>query len=508
MLNQKVNRCLNGVVFWIVFGGFNFWSGSTTVLNAQTFEGIQNSNFAGVHSVYSNPALLTSMAYKRHANISTLGFEVNNNMFVITAPFTLWQAITGNVPAQFQNANGKVHWQKDFLKQQPIGNSGWGSVSAEYRGPSYANRIGKRFVWSTHSRTRTQVSVRNVSTGLLDYGRVLFDTSMRGKNGNLDQPSSLPFSFQANAYQELGASLAAAIIDSKKLKISIGGTAKYLMGLGHFSIVSEGLQLRTYGRDSIQFMQSNVQVSYSETQVFKKIMSGMIGGLPSFRNIMGHGIGFDLGFTVEGGKGGASAQMKERWLGDPTARNYHWRLAASVTDFGKLNYGSQVNTFSFSNASTVTLKTDSAFFGAFQQGGSGGYTYLEEFAKKSMNYKQETGTVRFFLPTQLHVQGDLRIMAGFYAAFHWQQSLLSLKSVGLRQPSSLVIIPRVETKWIEVSMPVGLTNDYRKGNIGACVRVGPIFIGSDNFLSNMMSNNIKGMNVYFGLSSSIGKIKK
>ena len=117
MLDQKVNRCLNGVVFWIVFGVFNFWSGSTAVLNAQTFEGIQNSNFAGVHSVYSNPALLTSMAYKRHANISTLGFEVNNNMFVITAPFTLWQAITGNVPAQFQNANGKVHWQKDFPRQ-------------------------------------------------------------------------------------------------------------------------------------------------------------------------------------------------------------------------------------------------------------------------------------------------------------------------------------------------------------------------------------------------------
>jgi hypothetical protein len=508
MLYPKVNRRLNGFVIWIVFGLFNLWSGGTSTLSAQTFEGIQNSNFAGVHSVYSNPALLTSMAYKRHANISTLGFEVNNNMFVLTAPFTLWQAITGNVPAQYKNANGKVYWRKDFLNQQPIGTDGWGSLSAEFRGPAYANRIGKRLVWSTHSRTRTQVSVRNVSNGLLDYGRVLFDTSMRGTNWNLDQRSPLPFSLQANAYQELGLSLAATIVDSKKLKISIGGTAKYLMGLGHYSIMSEGMQLRTYGRDSMQIMKSNVQVSYSETQVFKRIFSGLLGGLPSFRNIMGNGLGFDLGFSVEGGKGGGTAQIKERWLGDPTVRNYHWRLAASVTDFGNLNYGSEVNTFSFSNTSTVTLKTDSAFFGAFQQGGSGGYKYLEEFAKKNMNYKQENGNVRFVLPTQLHVQGDLRIMAGFYTAFHWQQSLLSLKSVGFRQPSSLVIVPRLETKWLEVSMPVGLTNDYRKGNIGACVRVGPIFLGSDNFLSNMMSNNIKGMNVYFGLSSSIGKLKK
>ena len=125
---------------------------------------------------------------------------------------------------------------------------------------------------------------------------------------------------------------------------------------------------------------------------------------------------------MEGGKGGGTAQMKERWLGDPTARNYHWRLAASVTDFGKLSYGSQVNTFSFSNVTPVTLKTDSAFFGAFQQGGSAGYTYLEEFAKKSMNYKQETGTMRFVLPTQLHVQGDLRIMAGLYPIARGRQN--------------------------------------------------------------------------------------
>ena len=145
---------------------------------------------------------------------------------------------------------------------------------------------------------------------------------------------------------------------------------------------------------------------------------------------------------------------------------------------------------------------------AFQQGGSSGYRYLEDFAKRNLNYRQETGTVHFVLPTQLHLQGDLRIMAGFYTAFHWQQSLFSIKSVGFRQPSSFVLIPRIETKWIEVTMPVGLTNDYRKANMGACVRVGPVFLGSDNFLSNLMTNNIKGMNVYFGLSSSIGKIKK
>ena len=295
-LKSRAHRFL----LWISLGFASVGPTGISNLQAQTFEGIQNSNFAGVHSVYSNPALLTSMAYKRHANISTLGFEVNNNMFVITAPFTLWQVITGNVPAQYQNANGKVHWQKDFLHQQPVGTSGWGNLLAEYRGPAYANRLGKRWVWSTHSRTRTQISVNNVSSGLLEYGRVLLDTSLRGTAWSLDQRSALPFSLQANAYQELGATLAVTLVDAKKMKISAGGTAKYLMGLGHFSMVSQGMQLHTFGRDSMQILQSDVQVSYSETQIFQRIMNGLVGGLPSFRNILGHGLGFDFGVADNG----------------------------------------------------------------------------------------------------------------------------------------------------------------------------------------------------------------
>ena len=92
------------------------------------------------------------------------------------------------------------------------------------------------------------------------------------------------------------------------MKISAGGTAKYLMGLGHFSMVSQGMQLHTFGRDSMQILQSDVQVSYSETQIFQRIMNGLVGGLPSFRNILGYGLGFDFGVAVEIGR----ASCRER----------------------------------------------------------------------------------------------------------------------------------------------------------------------------------------------------
>ena len=477
---------------------------------AQSFSGLQNSNFAGVHSVYSNPALLTSMAYKRHANVTSMGFDVNTNLVSLTAPFTLWQAITGNVPAAYLNNKGKVQWSNDYLQSYPVGTQGWAQMGVEWRGPAYAKRIGQRTVWATHVRTRANVSMKNVSDATLAYAREFLDSGFKQAGGlQLLQTATSPLSLQANAYQEIGASLAYAIVDAKKLKVSAGVTAKYLMGLGHASVLSEGMQLQAYGRDSIVINHSMFDIAYSDSKLFQRLMQGVIiGGLPSLSEIMGNGFGMDLGVSVEGGKGGSVVQFKERWLGDPTVRNYQWRLAASLMDWGHVSYKNRLNTFHMSNANPVTLKMDSALMSAFAQGSTEGFAYLEQFARDNMNYSQGARTQRIAMPTQLLLQGDFRLMSRVYASFVWQQSLVSAQTMGFRQPSSLLVTPRIEMKWLEVAMPVGLTQDYRKGNIGAYVRVGPLFVGSDNFVSNLMLNNIKGVNMYLGLSTSIGKFKK
>jgi len=478
--------------------------------HAQTFLGLQNSNFAGVHSVYSNPALLTSMAYKRHANLSSFGLDVNNNLVTLTAPFTPWQAITGNVPAAYLNNQGRVAWKNSYLQSFPVGSTGWAQMGTEWRGPAYAKRIGQKMVWATHIRTRANVSMRNVSDATLAYAREFMDSGFKQVGGlQLLQTATHPLSLQANAYQEVGATLAATLIDAKKFKLSAGITGKYLMGLGHFSLLSEGMQLQAYGKDSIVINHSQFDMAYSESQLFQRLLQGVVtGGLPSLRDIMGNGFGMDLGITLEGGKGGSIVQFKDRWMGDPTVRNYQWRIAASLMDWGNVSYKNRLRTFHMGNANPVTLKMDTAFVTAFDQGSTEGFAYLEQFAKDNMNYSQGAQTQRIAMPTQLQIQGDFRLMSRVYASFLWQQSLVSAQTMGFRQGSALIVTPRIETKWLEVATPLGLTQDYRKGNIGAYVRVGPVFLGSDNFLSNLMLNNIKGVNFYCGVSSSIGKFRK
>ncbi len=477
-------------------------------IKAQSFSGLQNSNFAGVHTLYSNPALLASMPYKRHSNLSTFSADIQNNMVSLNTPFSLWQAVNGNVPQQYLNSKGRIQWKNTFLETQSVGVEGWGNLNLEWRGPSFAKRVGNRFVWATASRTRSNIAIKHITQGTVNYLNYLLNANTMSKDFFI-LVAPQPFSFQVNAYQELSASMAMTLVDQKNIKMSMGVTGKYLMGLGHLSVISEGLEIEDFNLDSLRIVKSNLQVSYSQGQFMQRFLQGFIvGGLPEVRNIIGSGLGFDFGLVIEGGRGGIVSQVKDNWLGNPGARNYRWRFAAALTDWGNVNYGNQTNSFRMSNTQPQILRIDSSFSAAFAKGSVQGFQYIEDFAKQNMNYTQLKSLTRVDLPMQIQLQGDMRIASFLYVAAQLRQSLISAQKIGFRQPSSLVIVPRIETKWLEFSIPLGLFQDYRKPMAGSYFRLGPIFLGSDNVVSAFLTNKVKGLNLYFGLSTSLGKFKK
>jgi hypothetical protein len=65
----------------------------------------------------------------------------------------------------------------------------------------------------------------------------------------------------------------------------------------------------------------------------------------------------------------------------------------------------------------------------------------------------------------------------------------------------LVVVPRIETKWFEISTPISIYENYSQFGFGAFVRVGPVFVGTDNMLKSLNTTSHTGMNMYFGISS-------
>jgi hypothetical protein len=88
------------------------------------------------------------------------------------------------------------------------------------------------------------------------------------------------------------------------------------------------------------------------------------------------------------------------------------------------------------------------------------------------------------------------------------QSLRGKGVVGMRQFSSVAITPRLEMKWLELAFPISLMDNYSNLAIGAAVKMGAFYIGSDNLAGVTGIGKAYGANVYAGLSVPIFKGKK
>jgi hypothetical protein len=106
------------------------------------------------------------------------------------------------------------------------------------------------------------------------------------------------------------------------------------------------------------------------------------------------------------------------------------------------------------------------------------------------------------------MQLDWNVLKWFYLGINWNQAVISRRKIALRQPSSLIIIPRIENKIVEFSVPLSLYNDYKNVGVGLFTRVGPVFLGTDNLIKSVTGNSYSGLDFYLGISTGLGSKKR
>lgn len=463
---------------------------------AQTFFGLQNSNYSGAHMIYTNPAALGTMPFKRNVNFSSFGFNVNNNYLSLETPFSFWDMVTNQVDPQYLNAEGNIDWKSDWLKENQTGNKIWGTAELEYRGPAYATRYLDKFVWATATRTRSSVSVTNVSPQIITWGKSLLDSN---SNVNIMDVANQTFNIRANSYQEFTGSLAFLAINQSDFKMSLGVTGKILLGLGSFNMHNNGSKFSAYGHDSIRVDYADIKVSYTDFDFLSQIMKGVIlGSLPKLNNISGFGYGMDLGFSIESGNVGRDeAQSKI-----VSNKQYRWKLSGAVLDLGHINYSSNATSYQIATDKPVSMNLMTPeFLLAASNGSSGVLNYVTEYAQQKGIYKEVQEEISMNLPTTVQIQFDYALLKYFNVAAHWQQRLSSIQENQILGNSSLVVVPRFEHRWVEVSTPISFYDNYEQFGLGLFTRIGPVFFGTDNFLKSFTNTKYSGINMYFGISS-------
>ncbi|MBC5833616.1 OmpA family protein [Flavobacterium sp. F372] len=290
------------------------------------------------------------------------------------------------------------------------------------------------------------------------------------------------FSIAANAWAEFGVSYARILMDKGQHFLKGGLSAKYLYGgfTGYAKGNNFNLKYDYFGNDAT-----------NTTTTSGNIETGNITSLDDFDDPTentGSGFGADLGFTFEyrpdhqkykyTNKEGGTSYHKEQ-------NKYKFKIGVSITDIGAINYKDAV--VSVYNANTS-------------------YTDAEYDADPSFDnlYTKisESKSVRFKLPTAIHLNADWRMNKRFYLNLNTDFSAVSAEDKNSSYINNNVsLTPRYEVKWLGLYVPISYL-EYSGLQAGFGFRVGPLFVGSGSIVSAMLSET-QALDAHLGLKIPI-----
>jgi len=454
--------------------------------------GLSSSNFMGTHALYRNPSAIADARQSFYLNLFSFDAGVTNNFLQYDSPIPLTDIIRDNLTLE-----------EKYLKENLNGKPKLFSLSTEFRGPSFMIRLSPKHSLGLTTRLRGGVQLSNLSE---DFAR-LYKVYEGNNNDLVDKLSdNNSFNLNANLYSEIGLSYARVVFDREKHFLKAGLTVKKLAGGFSAHLLNEETQytLREDAANNkvLEIDRINARYGYNTTEdeLDNLETPGDIMGLLLGRNSPGKGWGADIGITYEY----RPKYEKYRTMMDgkeeinQRKNKYRYRVGISLMDLGSINYKSSANISGYQVERTnKRLALDD-----FEDAES-----VEEAAEVLNNALDITAadkitSYRSGLPTTLNVNLDYKIAGPLYANAAWIQDLRGKSAISMRQFSLLAVTPRIEFRALEIAVPVSLQNNYSVLSVGAMVKVGPFFVGSDNIGGALNMGTPYGANVYTGLAFS------
>lgn len=455
--------------------------------------GLSASNYAGLNGVYFNPSSIADTPYRIYVNLGGANVHLYNNYLKINLPYSLWQLSRNRVSDRYRDGSGHVLFKESYMSENLDGNTKYVTASAEARFPGIVVPLPHGQVIAFSSRVRAAFQISNVSEQLAQLARHgLGDAGALGLAGRPLIDSR--FALNLNSWQEFGLSYAKTLTPNTRHFFKAGLTVKYLVGLGGGYVINKGLGYTVYSGDSVQIRNRDVQYGYTNYEFYDRGSGYRTRNLYN-KDRLGRGLGLDLGLTYEWRPDYEQYDytMDNVARTDDTTPKYKLRVGLAVVDLGRINYAND----RYVRASTLARN-------ASVQLGSLDTLSYRDLAHVDWLVNQLAGTqntVRSFksrLPHTLNLNVDYRVRGHYYVSALWNQNLLSKYAIGIRTFSGLSIIPRFEKQKVEFALPLAIADDYRRLRVGAMLRVGPAFIGSDNLGGVFSAGTTTGYDLYAG----------
>lgn len=432
-------------------------------VNAQSYFGFLNDNYAGVHSVLNNPANIVDSRYRADINLFSFSALATNDYYGVKF---------------FDLVKRDYNFEKE-AKQYPNDSNNF-LTNFDILGPSFMFNLNNKNSIALFTRARGISHLSNIN------GNTLNDVQ-DGNNASY-QVNNQNFSIASNSWGELGVSYARIIMDKGQHFLKGGFSAKYLVGVysGYAKANNINMAFNYTGNPN-----TSTYTSSGSLEV------GNLNSLDNFDNPtdnIGTGFGADLGFTYEYRPDyqkyiTTNNEGKTNYLKDQN--KYKFKLGFSITDIGTINYNDA--TVSFYDVNTS-------------------YTEAQYNANSNFNNLyttiNQTKSVKFKLPTAFHLNADWRMNKRFYLNLNTDFSVVAAEVKNSSYINNNVsITPRYEVKWLSLYTPISYL-EYSGVQAGFGFRVGPLFVGSGSIVSALLSET-KAIDAHLGLKIPIyqGKIK-
>jgi outer membrane protein OmpA-like peptidoglycan-associated protein len=455
----------------------------------QTLNAMSTGNYAGIGGLNFNPASIVDSRFKFDLNVASVQYFFSNN-YLLAKPLIFARRMLYKDP--YNSSYDAV--KKDLL--MPIEPTTSGVVRArqhaEFQLPlAFMLTTGKRSAIAINLRNRYELTVDNLNpqTASMFYNE-LNDPRYLGVAMNNDGITS-----NFMNWQEFGFTYGRVLMNANKHFIKAAVTAKWLAGNAASFIQADELSV-TFNDPNTMTL-SSPRIQYARTA---RADIDLFTRRELFSNIEAKSVGWDAGFVYEfrgriGNFKYTDEDYRSRLRRDKN--KYTLRLGVAINDIGRLEYdrlpltrdhSANISNWDFSSVKAHNIRTwDTAY-------------------SKMVNYipgADSTFSVR--LPTGIIANVDLHLFGGFYVNAAMQRRISKFgkeATTTLYAPEWFAVTPRFETRHFGIYIPFLVRENIAQ--IGATVRLGPVFIGSNNLLALIQNPLVPSADVHAGFRIPVG----
>ncbi len=445
---------------------------------AQRINPIAVSNYGTAQSMFINPSLSGYSAYNWHVNLAGAWANVNNDYLTLKLPYSAYK-LPNNVPPNYRTSDGNATWDNNWLKERLNGRAKNVNLGADAYGPSASVKIKNLrlgFLSMAAADARLHCLSENLAHAIVNEfdstkgAFDLFNTFASGKSNELSK-----MTIAANTRLQIGGNIAYAIPLEWDRQLILGLNIKKSWGFAGQYIHTDAMKLTPINQDSLVFSPTSIeQIDYSESGT-------------------GKGWGYDLGITYVFHK----KDYKRPGGYKENQTRYHTKISAAIMDIGKIKYQDVkyqtliisrpvgINTTNLENYANANTNYQAVF---------------DSFIGTIGSYSSYIDDVNIGLPTRFVFNADRQIKNHLFVNGMLTQSLRKRHSKNARYQSAFMLAPRLEYEYFEFSLPLYLEYDYSAFRLGASMRLGPLYLGTNSLASFLYTRSVRDADIFVGIA--------